>query len=325
MAIRYGERRQRMLLPSCIEEYVGEQDPVRVYDAFVEEMDLEELGIEIEENRVGNSEYDPRAMLKLLIYGYSYGVRSSRKLEREINHNLSFMWLMGGLKPDHKTISEFRRRNKEVIKKVLKRSVRMCIEFELVSGNILFVDGTKIRANAGRSNNHTKKYYEEQLVKINKMIDDLMKECEEIDSKEEGEESYVKIQEELNNQKSLKEKMKGFIERIEREGRKTVNSTDPESALMRSVQGSHASYNVQSVVDDKCGLIVHGDVVVDTSDINQFARQIEGAEDTIGKKCEVGCADAGYADTEELGKIEGREEKTTVIVPSQRGVRQKCW
>ena len=184
---------------------------------------------------------------------------------------------MGGLRPDHKTISEFRRRNKEAIKKVLKRSVRMCIEFELVSGNILFVDGTKIRANAGRCNNHTKKYYEEQIVKINKTIDDLMKECEDIDSKEEGEKSHVKIGKELENQKCLKEKMKEYIGRIEREGIKTVNSTDPESALMRSVQGSHASYNVQSVVDDKYGLIVHGDVVSDTSDIKQFCRTDRGS------------------------------------------------
>ena len=107
MAYRYGNRLQMELLPQSIEEYVAKDDPVRAYDAFVEALDLNALGIELNPNKVGNTEYNPRAMLKLLVYGYSYGVRSSRKLERETYHNLSFTWLMGGLKPDHKTIAEF--------------------------------------------------------------------------------------------------------------------------------------------------------------------------------------------------------------------------
>jgi transposase len=98
-------------IASSIEEYVGKEDPVRAYDAFVESVDLADLGIEIDEHQVGNSEYDPRAMLKLLVYGYSYGIKESRKLERATHHNLSFIWLMGGLKPDHKTIAEFRRQH----------------------------------------------------------------------------------------------------------------------------------------------------------------------------------------------------------------------
>ena len=116
------------MLPPTIEEYVGEKDPVRVYDAFVEALDMGELGIEVDENKVGNSAYEPKAMLKLLIYGYSYGWRSSRKLERALHHNVSFMWLTGGLKPDHKTIANFRRENKEALKKVLEQCVRLCTD-----------------------------------------------------------------------------------------------------------------------------------------------------------------------------------------------------
>ena len=154
MAYRFGSRFQMKLLPQSIEEYVTKDDPVRAYDAFVEALDYNELGIEINPNKVGNSEYDPKAMLKLFVYGYSYGVRSSRKLERETYHNLSFMWLMGGLKPDHKTIAEFRRRHKKAIQKVLKQCARMCMKLNLISGNVLFVDGTKIRANASISRTH---------------------------------------------------------------------------------------------------------------------------------------------------------------------------
>ena len=100
MAYRYGDRQQMGLFPASIDDYVPQEAPVRAYDAFVEALDFEDLGLTEDEERVGNPEYDPRAMLKLLLYGYSYGVRSSRKLEREAHYNLSFIWLMGGLRPD---------------------------------------------------------------------------------------------------------------------------------------------------------------------------------------------------------------------------------
>lgn len=110
MAIRQGNREQMELLPPSIGQYVAEDAPVRAYEAFVEALDFRKLGIESDPQKEGNPSYDPKAMLKLLVYGYSYGVRSSRKLEREVYYNLSFIWLMGGLKPDHKTIAEFRRK-----------------------------------------------------------------------------------------------------------------------------------------------------------------------------------------------------------------------
>jgi len=100
MAYRYGNREQIELFPSSIEDYVSQEHPVRAYDAFVEALDLNELGITLDDHKVGNSEYYPKTMLKLLIYGYSYGFRSSRKLERAILENLSFIWLSGGLKPE---------------------------------------------------------------------------------------------------------------------------------------------------------------------------------------------------------------------------------
>ena len=115
MAYRYGDRCQTQLFPPSLEDYVGEDDPVRAYDAFVEVLDLGKLGITLDANKVGNSKYDPKAMIKLLVYGRSYGLRSSRKLERATCHNVSFIWLLGGLKPDHKTIAQFRRRHKEAL------------------------------------------------------------------------------------------------------------------------------------------------------------------------------------------------------------------
>jgi transposase len=172
------------LLPQSIEDYIADDDPVRAYDVFVEALDFRELGIEIDPSKVGNSEYDPKAMLKLLVYGYSYGIKSSRKLEREIHHNMSFIWLMGGLKPDHKTIAEFRRKHKKALKSILRQCARMCVKLDLIAGNVLFVDSTRIRANASASRTHNKAWYEEQLALIDQRIDQVLQECESADQHE---------------------------------------------------------------------------------------------------------------------------------------------
>jgi len=316
MAYRYGDRIQMTLLPPCIEEYVGEDAPVRAYDAFVEALDFDKLGIRIDPDRVGNSSYDPRAMLKLLVYGYSYGVRSSRKLERETNYNLSFMWLMGGLKPDHKTIAEFRRNNKKALKGVLKQCARLCIKLDLIAGNTLFVDGTKIRANASIKNTWDKKKCERALKKIDKRIDEILSECESADEAEDDDSSHVAMNKELKDKKALKEKVEKILGELEESGEKSLNTVDRECARTNSVQGSHAGYNAQIVADEKNGLIVSSDAVSENNDLNQFAVQIEKANETLEKKCEAACADSGYATTDELKKVADREIK--VVVPSQR-------
>jgi len=164
MAIRHGDREQLQMFPASIDEYVSDDDPVRVYDVFVEALDIKALGIVVEENKVGNPAYDPKSMLKLLVYGYSYGWRSSRKLERALHHNLSFIWLTGGLKPDHKTIANFRRNNKEALKKALSQCVRLCMKLNLIAGNTLFIDGSGMRANASISKTYSKRNGKKRLL-----------------------------------------------------------------------------------------------------------------------------------------------------------------
>ncbi len=321
MAYRNGNRQQMMLLPSRIEDYVGQGDPVRAYDAFVEALDFSKIGIVISQKKVGNPGYYPKAMLKLLLYGCSYGFRGSRKLERATYHNLSFIWLMGDLKPDHKTISEFRRKNKKAIAKVLKQCARFCIDLELIEGNTLFADGSKFRANAGLKNTWTKERCEKSLKKIDARIEDILSECERVDKQEQEASSLVEMKEELQDRKALKSKVEGILKELEVGNKTSINTTDSECAKVKSLQGSHAGYNVQSVVDEKHGLIVNTDVVSDNNDRNQFAKQINQANDVLEKKCSVACADAGYDNTDELKKIDDRGIK--VIVPQQRHPSQK--
>ncbi len=323
MAYKWGSREQITLFPQSIEEYVGEEHPVRAYDTFIEVLNPHEIDLEIDPHKVGNSAYDPKAMLKLLVYGYSYGIKSSRKLERAVQENLAFIWLMGGLKPDHKTISEFRKNNKKVLKLVLRQCARMCMRLGLMEGNILFIDGTKIRANASRGTNYSKGRYESKLTEIDKRIEKLLEECDRIDEEEKEDGSLVKMEEELTDQKKLRERIKGILKEFEEKGdrnkdgvERTINQTDPDSALMRSIHGSHASYNAQTVVDDKNGLIIHADAVSETKDIDQLSEQVRQAQEVMGKSCEVACADAGYSNTKELEKLDGKNIK--VVVPSQR-------
>jgi transposase/ribosomal protein L33 len=316
MAYRCGDRYQMDLMPQSIAEYVGEDNPVRAYDFFVEALNFQQLGIDINLDKVGNSEYDPRSMFKLLIYGYSYGVKSSRKLERECYHNIAFIWVMGGLKPDHKTIAEFRRHNKKALKKVLHQCVQMCIKLNLIAGNVFFVDGTKIRTNAGRDRTHDRAYYEKLMSKLDSRIEQLLADCETTDQTEEGLFSYVVMDKEWTKSQNLKERIKEVLTSFESSERKHINQTDPDSSMMHSVQGSHTSYNVQSVVDDEHGLIVQAQATTDTNDSLQFARQIDQANALLDKPCKVACADAGYSDTVAMEKIDKQGIK--VIVPSQR-------
>ena len=317
MAYRYGDRKQKTLFPQSIDEYIPQDSPVRAYDVFVDSLDFEQLGIQIEPHKVGCPQYDPRTMLKLLIYGYSYGVRSSRKLEREAHYNLSFIWLASGLKPDHKTIAEFRRNNKLALKKILRQCARLCVKLDLIDGNTLFVDGTQIRANASIKNSWTEQRCKRHLEKIDKRIKEIFSECEAVDEKEKDQPSLIKMKEELKDQGTLRSKVKEILNELKAVEKKSTNTTDPDCTKTHGRQGSHAGYNMQSVVDEKHGLIVSSDVVNENNDHHQFADQIEQAHETLEKKCQTACADSGYSNIDELDKVDQQDIKVVVASPRQ--------
>ena len=316
MALRYGDRHQKVLFPASIDEYIEPEAPVRAYDAFVEALDFEALGIEVDPAKVGCPQYDPKAMLKLLVYGYSYGWRSSRKLERETHYNLSFIWLTGGLKPDHKTIAEFRRRKKKGLSRVLKQCARLCIQLDLIEGNTLFVDGSKMRANASIRHSWTVKKAQKTLPKIDQRIEALLTECEQTDQAEQDQGSLVRMKKELKDQKVLKAQVLSVLEQLQAEPKSSVNATDADCVRIHGLQGSHAGYNSQIVVDDQHGLIVHSEVVGANNDLGQFSDQIGSAHEVLDEPCENACGDAGYADVDDLERLD--QKGITVIVPSQR-------
>jgi transposase len=312
MAYMRGERQQSNLFPASLEEYVGPHDPVRVYDAFVDQLDFRELGLVLDEQHIGPPEFDPQAMLKLLVYGYAYGIRSSRKLERALYHNVSFMWLMGGLKPDHKTIARFRRDHRGPLKEVLKQCVRLCLKLGLIEGNTLFVDGTKIRANAGMRQSWSAQRCDRVLKETDERIETILKDCETVDTEETEEGSLVDVPEDLKEAEALKARVQAIGQELKKSSKQVFNTTDPDCRHVQGRQGTHAGYNVQAVVDDQNGLIVQSDVVGDVNDRHQLAPQTAQANAILGKTCQTVCADAGYDHNRHWKDVE--EQGIAVVV-----------
>jgi len=315
MVYRQSERRQQMMFPPSIEEYIAPDDPVRVYDAFGDSVDLEALGIGSDPHQAGCPAYPPRIMLKILVYGYSYGIRSSRKLERALYHNLSFLWLAGGLKPDFKTISRFRKDHRQALREVLQHCARLCVKLGVVAGNTLFVDGTKLRANANGSHTLTAAQCEQQIEQIDQRIDEMLTECDRLDDQEAPDDSLVHLREELTDQRGRKARIQEALTQLKAQDLERVNLTDPDCTRVHGRQGSHAGYNGQIVVDDQQGLIVHADVVNDNHDYGQFVAQITTAQEITGKAPQVAGADSGYYSGEKLQQMTAVAEQ--ILVPAR--------
>ena len=178
------------------------------------------------------------------------------------------MWLMGGLKPDHKTVANFRKDIKEALKKVIKQGARLCIKLGLIEGNTLFVDGRKIRGNASIKNTWTQEKGERYLKDIDQRIEFILAACEHVDKGEENQQSLVTLREDIKDKEGLKTGVRQILEELEREGKKSTNITDPECTRINSIQGSHAGYSAQLVVDEKHSFVVQSDVVSENNDLN---------------------------------------------------------
>jgi hypothetical protein len=252
-------------------------------------------------------------MVKLLVYGYSYGIRSSRKLERATHHNVSFIWLMAGLKPDHKTIARFRLNYAPALKNILKQCAQVCLKLGLIEGNTLFVDGAKIRANASMKQTWTAERCRKSMQAIDRRIEEILEECEAADTGEAEQHSLVSRHRKLADQRKLKGEIRHILEDLAREEKKATNTTDPQCGRVRIGGHTETGYNQQLVTDDRYGLIVHSEVVNQSNDVGLFSEQIDGAQETLGRQCQTACADAGFCSPEDLSKA--LDQGIDVIVP----------
>ncbi|MCH2204254.1 MAG: transposase [Lentisphaerales bacterium] len=161
-------RRESLLLPVCLDDYVSTDNPLRLLDSFVDSLELKDHSFKFpkDDGKGGRPPYHPKDLLKLLIYGYQHGLRSGRKLEKSCEVNLEVIWLLNKLQPDFKTICDFRRNNKSSFKSVSAQLLRMCSFLKLISGKFIAVDGTVIKA----SNNPSKNWNNRRLPAALKVI-----------------------------------------------------------------------------------------------------------------------------------------------------------
>lgn len=185
------DRNQKIMFPEYIEDYIEEDNPVRVIDEYVDTLDFKRMGFtKSEEVRPGAPGYHPSTLMKLYLYGYLNGIRSSRKLENETKRNIEVIWLLRKLQPDFKTISDFRKENKNNLIKVFKDFSLLCKELGLYGEQLIAVDGTKIKANDSRENNYNQKKINRQLKYINEKTQEYLNVLEENDLKEENQAKY---------------------------------------------------------------------------------------------------------------------------------------
>jgi len=297
-----AERGQLILMPDCLDDYVGEENAVRVIDAFVDTLRLEELGIKAQASAEGRPGYDPRDMLRLYIYGYTNKVRSSRRLAREAGRNVELMWLLRKVEPDFRCIADFRKNNAGALKNVFKAFVRLCDKAGLVSHETVVIDGSKFRAVNADQKAYVRQNVSVMLEQADERIEKYMRLLDASDKKEARPESLSAedIRDALEYLNKRKKQLADAMAEMEGSNTNQLCVTDPECRLMKTRDGCKPSYNVQTAVEVDNHIIVHYSVENETVDWNLLESGINGAKETLGVEKLEGVADKGYACGEQI-------------------------
>lgn len=304
--IKGVERNQVILFPESIDEYISEDNSVRVIDEYVEQLDLGKLKFTKATCATsGRPPYDPKDLLKLYLYGYLNRIRSSRRLEHEAIRNIEVIWLLRKLQPDFKTIADFRKDNKRALKAVFRDFNKLCDEWGLFGKELIAIDGSKFRACNSKKNNYNTKKLEKNIKYLDEKIDKYLNEIDKKDDLETSDKkcSSDEINEKIQELKSRKEKHKGYKQRLEESGQNEISTTDPDARLMSNSNNNvDVSYNVQTTVDAKHKLIADFKVSQKPNDLGELDNMALRAKKLFrGQDFEV-LADKGYYKVEDLKK-----------------------
>ena len=294
------DRSQVTLLPECLDDYIAEDNPVRVVDAYVEELDLQELGFAgAEPALTGRPAYHPAVLLKIYIYGYLNRIQSSRRLEREAQRNVELMWLTGRLAPDFKTIADFRHDNGTAIRNVCRRFVVLCRELKLFTQGAVAVDSSKFKAVNSRDRNFTPAKIEKRKQQLEQSIQRYLSALDTADRtmpEAEFAPRAAHLKDKLGALREQMRRMDEMKERVKAEPDEQLSLTDPDArSMMSQAKGTGlVGYNVQTVVDARHHLIVEHEVTNVGSDRAQLSKMALAAREAMGKKSLQAYADRGY-------------------------------
>jgi transposase len=324
-----ADRGQSTLFPECLDDWIDENNPVRVIDVFVDTLAFAGLGFEgVEPAEIGRPAYHPSTLLKLYVYGYLNRVQSSRRLEREAGRNVELMWLLGRLVPDHKTIADFRKDNGRAIRKVCARFVELCREMGLLVNASVAIDGSKFKAVNNRDRNFTRAKEERRRAQLEQSVARYLSQLDSADRQEPSEalaakttrlkEKLAKLPEEMRRLEELEARMLAAPDQ-------QISLTDPDSRSMAtSGRGSGVvGYNVQVAVDTEHHLIVTHEVTNVGSDRSQLARVAKEAKATLQTDTMEAVADRGYVSGEEIVACGQAGITVTMPKPMTSGAKSK--
>lgn len=322
------DRKQVALLPECVDDYIGHDNPVRIIDVFVDELDLAELGFNgATPALTGRPSYHPGVMLKVYIYGYLNRVPSSRRLERECQRNVEMMWLTGRLAPDFKTIADFRRANGAAIRNVCRRFVEVCRRLKLLSGDMVAIDGSKFKAVNNRDRNYTAGKIDRRQQQIEESIQRYLDAIETADriSPTGFDVKTMHLYEKIARLRQQMRELAQIKKQLKKQRDRQLSLTDPDARSMAtSGKGSGmVGYNVQAVVDAKHHLIVEHDVTNIGNDHGQLSRMAMSASKAMGKPTLKVLADRGYFSGPEIRECEMAGIKAYVPKPLTSASRKK--
>jgi transposase len=349
-----GESRNQMVLfPETINDYIPEDHPARLVLSIVSNLNLDPIITKF--SNIGQKAYSPRTLLSLLFYGYSIGIRSSRKLSKACEERVDFMYLTGKLHPSYKIISEFRRENLPEISGLFQEIILIGIKLRLVKiGNIkLSIDGTKMRANASGKLSKDEKGLKKLLLDAKGKVALIMKEAEETDQNEDleyGNQRGDELPEELKQLETRKEKIKNAIQELKNEKaqlknelidkkvkagkkgvltktekkkieNKKINITDHDANYMKERQGCiRTNYNAQVSVDEGNQFIVACDVTTECNDKKQLIPMVKQSEENLGANINICKADSGYHSGDNLAKISENQIEFLIDDPNKQRV-----
>jgi transposase len=291
------DRTQVTLLPECLDDYVDQDNPVRVVEVFVDQLDLGELGFDgAAPAATGRPAYHPAVLLKLYIYGYLNRIQSSRRLEREAQRNVEVMWLTGRLMPDFKTIANFRKDNGRAIRNVCRQFIVLCRQLDLFTQAIVAIDGSKFKAVNNRDKNFTPAKMQRRMAQIEESIERYLAAMDTADRAEPevAELKKGRLQDKIAALKEQLQRLKALEVQMLASPDQQLSLTDPDARSMKSRDGGIVGYNVQAAVDAKNHLIVAHEVITAGIDRDQLTPMAEQAREATGVDELTVVADRGY-------------------------------
>lgn len=299
-----------------LEEYIHQDNEVRLIDLFVDSLNLQEFGFDLNFSHNGRPPYHPKDLLKLYLYGYLNRIRSSRQLEKECQRNIEVMWLMKGLIPDHNTISNFRKDNPKAIQKVFHATVKVAKDFELIGGKLIAGDGTRVRAQNSKKNNFNHAKIERHIAYIDRKLEEynnlLASDDKDVPTNEEKEIISGKIE----KHKKQKKKYQKFEKELEASGETQISTSDPESRqIMVRNNISEVCYNIQATVDAK-NYIPIDYKVTNTNDSKAMGNMLRRVKTIYGHSNFTALYDKGYHTGSEIAYADFLDIETLVAIPA---------